>query len=37
MHPADGYDGQRSRRLSGTTRARDIYSYHIKGTSTKKR
>ncbi|WP_273543007.1 MafB family polymorphic toxin [Neisseria gonorrhoeae] len=34
IHPEDGYDEAARQRLSAPGGARDIYSYHIKGTST---
>ncbi|ENS5799835.1 polymorphic toxin MafB class 3 [Neisseria gonorrhoeae] len=35
IHPADGYDGPQGGGYPEPQGARDIYSYHIKGTSTK--
>ncbi|QXN33544.1 polymorphic toxin MafB class 3 [Neisseria gonorrhoeae] len=35
IHPEDGYDGPRGGGYPPPGGARDIYSYHIKGTSTK--
>ncbi|OHZ95730.1 septum formation inhibitor Maf [Neisseria gonorrhoeae] len=35
IHPADGYDGPQGGGYPPPGGARDIYSYHIKGTSTK--
>uniref|UniRef100_UPI00375784F3 polymorphic toxin MafB class 3 n=1 Tax=Neisseria gonorrhoeae TaxID=485 RepID=UPI00375784F3 len=35
IHPEDGYDGPRGGGYPEPQGARDIYSYHIKGTSTK--
>ncbi|WLF07085.1 polymorphic toxin MafB class 3 [Neisseria gonorrhoeae] len=35
IHPADGYDGPQGSDYPPPGGARDIYSYHIKGTSTK--
>ncbi|MCF3010435.1 polymorphic toxin MafB class 3 [Neisseria gonorrhoeae] len=35
IHPADGYDGPQGSDYPEPQGARDIYSYHIKGTSTK--
>ena len=35
IHPADGYDGPRGGGYPAPQGARDIYSYYVKGTSTK--
>ncbi|WP_118804130.1 polymorphic toxin MafB class 3 [Neisseria lactamica] len=35
IHPADGYDGPRGGGYPAPEGARDIYSYYVKGTSTK--
>ncbi|MGF6148256.1 Protein of uncharacterised function (DUF1020) [Kingella potus] len=35
IHPADGYDGPQGGGYPVPKGARDIYSYHVKGTSTK--